>query len=448
MRKISMFLTVLITSFVVALAGLVASPIATASENDGSISATFASGSSVLTKAQKAAIRKALASSGTDVTYTVTGTAGKLPGVSNRSVKALAKARANAIKAYLVSLGVSKASIATKSSTTEIGVVPKSTGSKPTRAVTDSAGTGSGSGSGAISCPEPTPATTPDAPTSVSGTVASTQSVVSWTAPACTGGATITGYTVTSSPGSLTCTTASTSCTVTGLTNGTAYTFTVRATNSAGTGSASSASSSRTPNPVIISAGAIAGLTSAPGTTPVTTTTAGTGYTGTVTWSGSPTTFAYGPYTATITLTATSGYTLTGVGNNHFTVTGSAGASNSMNSGVVTASWATFTTIQQTIDAYRTINGVTRPVTGATPVTTTTSSCASRCAVSPVTWSPSHATFAASTTYTATITQTPAAGYTFYGVNANMPFIVSGATSVTNPVNSGLLTVVFPATAP
>jgi hypothetical protein len=119
-----------------------------------------------------------------------------------------------------------------------------------------------------------------------------------------------------------------------------------------------------------------------------------------------------------------------------------------MNSGVVTASWATFTTIQQTIDAYRTINGVTRPVTGATPVTTTTSSCASRCAVSPVTWSPSHATFAASTTYTATITQTPAAGYTFYGVNANMPFIVSGATSVTNPVNSGLLTVVFPATAP
>ena len=84
MRKISIVLTVLITSFVMALAGLVSSPIATASENDGSISATFPLGSSVLTKSQKAAIKKALAISGTDVTYTVTGTAGKLPGVSDR----------------------------------------------------------------------------------------------------------------------------------------------------------------------------------------------------------------------------------------------------------------------------------------------------------------------------------------------------------------------------
>ena len=46
------------------------------------------------------------------------------------------------------------------------------------------------------------------------------------------GGLTITGYSVTSSPGNRTCTTTGTpSCTVNGLTNGTAYTFTVTATN-------------------------------------------------------------------------------------------------------------------------------------------------------------------------------------------------------------------------
>ena len=41
----------------------------------------------------------------------------------------------------------------------------------------------------------------------------------------------LTGYTVTSSPGGHTCTSATTTCTVTGLTNFTPYTFTVTATN-------------------------------------------------------------------------------------------------------------------------------------------------------------------------------------------------------------------------
>ena len=89
-----------------------------------------------------------------------------------------------------------------------------------------------------------------------------------------------------------------------------------------------------------ISAPAIAGVT-APvrGATPVSTTTAGTGYTGTVTWSGSPVTFAPGTtYTATITLTPTSGYTLTGVTANFFTVAGATPpVTNSANAGVITA---------------------------------------------------------------------------------------------------------------
>jgi len=69
---------------------------------------------------------------------------------------------------------------------------------------------------------------------------------VTFTAPAWTGGLPITGYTATSNPGSLTATGAGSPLTVTGLTSSTAYTFTVRATNSVGQSTASTASNSIT----------------------------------------------------------------------------------------------------------------------------------------------------------------------------------------------------------
>ncbi len=108
---------------------------------------------------------------------------------------------------------------------------------------TNVAGTGpASSASSAV-----TPRTVPGAPTGVNAAAGNAEVAVTWTAPAADGGAAISGYTATSSPGAKTCSTATTGCTVTGLTNGTAYTFTVTATNVAGTGPASSASSAVTP---------------------------------------------------------------------------------------------------------------------------------------------------------------------------------------------------------
>jgi hypothetical protein len=61
----------------------------------------------------------------------------------------------------------------------------------------------------------------PSDPTNVTAVAGNAQATVSWSAPSFTGG-TITGYTVTLNPGGKTCTTTTTSCTITGLTNGTA----------------------------------------------------------------------------------------------------------------------------------------------------------------------------------------------------------------------------------
>jgi uncharacterized protein YhjY with autotransporter beta-barrel domain len=102
-------------------------------------------------------------------------------------------------------------------------------------------------------------ATVPGAPTGVAASAGDTQATVTFTAPASDGGAAITTYTATSSPGGFTGTCAGPAAcpiTVTGLSNGTAYTFTVTATNATGTGAASAASSAVTPSVVPVAAAA------------------------------------------------------------------------------------------------------------------------------------------------------------------------------------------------
>ncbi|MBK7027688.1 MAG: DUF1566 domain-containing protein [Bacteroidales bacterium] len=90
----------------------------------------------------------------------------------------------------------------------------------------------------------------PDAPTMGTASAGNAQASVTFTAPVDNGGSTITSYTATSNPGSITGTlnqAGSGTINITGLSNGTTYTFTVTATNSVGTSAASAVSNSVTP---------------------------------------------------------------------------------------------------------------------------------------------------------------------------------------------------------
>ncbi len=87
----------------------------------------------------------------------------------------------------------------------------------------------------------------PGVPQYVSASPGSTKASVSFYAPSSDGNSPITAYTVTASPGGATVTGLSSPLVVTGLTNGTAYTFTVKATNAVGVGPASNPTSSVTP---------------------------------------------------------------------------------------------------------------------------------------------------------------------------------------------------------
>jgi hypothetical protein len=122
-------------------------------------------------------------------------------------------------------------------------------GTSYTFTVTATNAIGSGPASANSNAVTPTAPNPPAVPTGVTATAGSGSVSLTWTAPA-NNGATITSYTVTPSSGApltVTGSPAPANATVTGLANGTTYTFTVSATNSAGTSAASGFSNPATP---------------------------------------------------------------------------------------------------------------------------------------------------------------------------------------------------------
>lgn len=137
-------------------------------------------------------------------------------------------------------------SISASSATSPITVTGLNPGTNYTFTVTATNADGT-SGPSQASNSITTDATAPDAPTIGTATKTGTSTAtVAFLAPSSSGGSTITGYTVTSSPSGVTATGNSSPITLTGLTSATAYTFTVTATNSIGTSSPSQASNSIT----------------------------------------------------------------------------------------------------------------------------------------------------------------------------------------------------------
>lgn len=94
-----------------------------------------------------------------------------------------------------------------------------------------------------------TPKSVPASPTQITAVAGSGQATVSFQAPSDDGGSPITGYKVTASPGNMTVTGGDSPLTVTGLANGTSYTFTVEAINAVGNSVPSAPSNAVTPGP-------------------------------------------------------------------------------------------------------------------------------------------------------------------------------------------------------
>ena len=93
----------------------------------------------------------------------------------------------------------------------------------------------------------PAPAVPASAPRDVSAIAGDASASVSWTAPASSGSYPVTNYLVMSAPSGQMCLTSTLTCDVTGLSNGTAYTFTVKALTGAGWSSPSAPSNAVTP---------------------------------------------------------------------------------------------------------------------------------------------------------------------------------------------------------
>ncbi len=230
----------------------------------------------------------------------------------------------SAISSYTVTASPGGAFVnVTGASATQGTVTGLTNGVAYTFTVTATNGIGTSAPSSASSAV--TPSTVPDAPSITNVTAGNASATITWTDPS-NEGSTITGYTVTVSPGGATkfvTGATATSTTVTGLTNGTSYTFTVSATNANGAGASSAPSSSVTPAttpsaPTNIAVTPSNGSLAVSWTAPSSTGGASiTGYTVTVTGGATPVTATVSGTSATVSgLVSTVGYKVSVVATN------------------------------------------------------------------------------------------------------------------------------------
>jgi predicted RNA-binding protein with TRAM domain len=151
------------------------------------------------------------------------------------------------VTAYLASIGVAVAQVTVSAGTTSATFTGLSNGAAYTFTV--SAGSTSGSGPESARSNAVTPGTPPLAPSNLRATAGGSVVTLTWTPPASDGGLAIIGYTVTAYLGSSSTIAqqvqvgaGQTAATLTGLTPGRSYSFTVTAQNGAGSGAASARS--------------------------------------------------------------------------------------------------------------------------------------------------------------------------------------------------------------
>ena len=169
------------------------------------------------------------------------------------------------------------------------------------------------------------------------------------------------------------------------------------------------------------------------GNTPNTTASDGANFTaGTVTWSPADSPFkANTVYTATVTLTASAGFTFLGLVDADATINDNAATTVSVSpdGNTVTLSYQFPATGPEAIEAVAI--DITAPIKGDTPDGTATATGVVDFTAGPVTWSPTDSPFKANTVYTATVTLTANTGFTFTGLaDADATINGNAATSV------------------